>query len=77
VSGESLDMLWVEAVTESMADNVIGHHATMPRVGETAQTVCATRCLKDRLHGSMMTMVPHPDAIRTSCRRVPSRRATD
>jgi hypothetical protein len=55
VCGESLDMLGVEAVAECMADNVIGHHPTMPGVGQTAQAVCATCCLEDRLHDTMMT----------------------
>src|SRR6266566_1655513 len=50
VSGESLDMLGVEAVAERMADHVIGHHPTMPGVGKTAQAVLATRRLKDCLH---------------------------
>src|SRR6202162_4729315 len=34
VSGESLDMLGVEAVAEGMADYVVGHHPTMPGVGK-------------------------------------------
>jgi hypothetical protein len=52
-------MLGVEAVAEGMADNVIGHHQTMPGVGKTTQTVFATRCLKDCLHAPMMTMAPY------------------
>jgi hypothetical protein len=59
VSGESLDMLGVETVAERMADHAIGHHPTMPGVGKTAQAVVATRCLKDCLHASMMTMVSY------------------
>ena len=59
VSGESLDMLGVEAVAERMADHVIGQHPTMPGVRETAQAVVATRRLKDSLHASMMTIVPY------------------
>src|SRR4029077_9217056 len=58
VSGEPLDMLGVEAVAERMADNVVGHHPTMPGIGKTAQAVLATRRLKDSLHGSMMTIGP-------------------
>jgi hypothetical protein len=58
VSGESLDMLGVEAVAEGMSDYVIGHHPTMPSVGKAAQAIFATRCLKDCLHASMMTIVP-------------------
>jgi hypothetical protein len=46
VSGESLDMLGMEAVAERMANHDIGHHPTMPGVGKTAQAVFATRCLK-------------------------------
>src|SRR5437667_564956 len=44
VSGESLDMLGVEAVAERMGDNLVGHHPTMPSVGKTAQAVVTTRC---------------------------------
>jgi len=60
VSGESLDMLGVEAVAERMADHVIGHHPTMPSVGKTEQAALATRRLKDSLHASMITIVPYP-----------------
>ena len=56
VSGESLDMLGVEAVAERMGDHVVGHHPTMPGVGKTAQAVVATR-LEDSLHASMMTIL--------------------
>ena len=34
VSGESLDVLGVEAVAEGMADHIVGHHPTMPGVGK-------------------------------------------
>src|SRR5581483_6257294 len=50
VSGESLDMLGMEAVAERMGDNLVGHHPTMPCVGKAAQAVVTTRCLKDGLH---------------------------
>jgi hypothetical protein len=46
-------------VAERMADHVVGHHSTMPGVGNTAQGVLATRRLKDSLHGSMMTIGPY------------------
>src|SRR5216684_5465909 len=58
VSGESLDMLGVEAVAEGMADHVVGHHSTMPGIGKAAQAVVATRRFEDSLHASMMTIVP-------------------
>jgi hypothetical protein len=58
VSGESLDMLGVEAVAERMGDHVVGHHPTVPGVGKTAQAVDATRRLEDSLHASMMTILP-------------------
>jgi len=45
-------------VAEGMADHVVGHHPTMPGVGKAAQAVVATRRFGDRLHASMMTMVP-------------------
>src|SRR5437868_764669 len=55
VSGESRDMLGVEAVAERMGDNLVGHHPTMPSVGKTAQAVVITRCLEDGLHSFMLT----------------------
>src|SRR5229473_2040134 len=58
VSGESLDMLGVEAVAERMGDLVVGHHPTMPGVGKTPQAVVATGRLEDSLHASMMTILP-------------------
>src|ERR1700674_4639190 len=58
VSGESLDMLGVEAVAERMADHIVGHHPTMPGAGKTAQAVVATRRLENSLNASMMTIVP-------------------
>src|SRR5258708_35136641 len=58
VSGESLDMLGVEAVAEGMADHVVGHHPTMPGVGKAAQAVVATRRIEDSLPASIMTIVP-------------------
>jgi hypothetical protein len=51
-------MLGVEAMTERMADDVVGHHPTMPGVGKAAQAVVATRRFEDSLHASMMTIVP-------------------
>ena len=41
-SRESLDVLRVEAVSERMANYLIGHHPTMPGVGKTAQALRAT-----------------------------------
>ena len=58
VSGESLDMLGVEAVAERMADHVVGYHPTMPGAGKTAQAVVTTRRLENSLHASIMTIVP-------------------
>src|ERR1700674_1411917 len=58
VSGESLDMLGVEAVAERMADHVVGYHPTMPGAGKTAQAVVTPRRLENSLHASIMTIVP-------------------
>src|SRR5215472_8562607 len=58
VTGESLDMLGVEAVAERMGDLFVGHYPTMPGVGKTAQAVHSTRCLEDSLHPAIMTIVP-------------------
>src|SRR5258708_20883614 len=52
VSGESLDMLGIEAVAERMGDLVVGHHPTMPGVGKTPQAVVAT--------GRLETVCVHP-----------------
>ena len=57
VSGESLDMLGVEAVAERMGHNVIGHDPLMPGGGKTAQAVVATRCFEDSLHVPIMTIL--------------------
>jgi hypothetical protein len=46
VSGESLDMLGVEAVAERMGDHVVGHHSPVPGVGKTAQSVDAPAASK-------------------------------
>ena len=58
VSGESLDMLGVEAVAERMADHIVGYHPAMPGDGKAAQAFVATRRLENRLQASMMTIVP-------------------
>src|SRR5689334_7811910 len=50
VSGESLDMLRVEAVAERRGDHVVGHHPTMPGVCKRAQAVVAARRLENTLH---------------------------
>jgi hypothetical protein len=56
VSCEPLDMLGVEAVAEGMGDHLVGHHATMPRVGKTAEAVASTRRLEDSLHAGILTI---------------------
>ena len=48
-------MLRVEAMTEGVGHNVVGHHPLMPGVSKTTQAVLATRCLEDSLHVPMMT----------------------
>jgi hypothetical protein len=60
IGSESLDMLRMEAVAERMADNLFGHHPSMPGLGKTAQPVHSTSRFEDRLHASMMTTVPCP-----------------
>src|SRR5947209_17971572 len=60
ISGESLDMLRVEAMTERMGHDVVGHHPLMPGVSKTAQAVVATRRLEDSLHVAMMTILSYP-----------------
>jgi hypothetical protein len=73
VSGESLDMLGVEAVAECMGDDVVAHHPTMPGVGKTAQAVVPTSRLEDSLHASMMTTIP--SLCKTMARRAQLGRA--
>ena len=50
VSRESIDMLGMKAVAERMADNLVGHHPTVPSLGKAAQAFVTTRCLEDGLH---------------------------
>ena len=50
----ALDMLGVEAVTEGMSDQLVGHHPTVPGISKTVQAVVATRRFEDGLHTSMM-----------------------
>src|SRR5580704_16847194 len=57
VSGESLDMLRVKTVAERMGDNLVRHHATVPRIGKSAQAVHATHRVEESLHVSMMTIL--------------------
>jgi len=56
ISGESLDMLWVEAMAERMHHDVVGHHPLMPGISKTAQSFVSTRCLEESLHLPMMTI---------------------
>jgi hypothetical protein len=58
VSGESLDVLGVEAMAERMGDYVVGHHAIMPGSGQPTQSVHSARRLEDSLHASIMTIIP-------------------
>jgi hypothetical protein len=57
ISGESLDMLGVEAMAERMGHDVVGHHPIVPRVSKMTQAFVATRCLEDSLHEPMMTIL--------------------
>ena len=40
-----------------MADRVVGHHPTMPSIGETVKAVHSTRRLEDSLHAFIMTIL--------------------
>ena len=57
ISGESLNVLGVEAMAERMGHEVVGHHPLMPGVSKTAQAVVAAGCLEDSLHVPMMTIL--------------------
>ena len=48
----------METVAESVADYFIGHHATMPSSGKSAQAVDTACCLESTAHASMMTKCP-------------------
>ena len=66
IRGEPLDMPGMETVAERMADYFVGHHPTMPRLGEPAQALVATHRFEDSLHASMMPIAPslcNEDAI--------------
>ena len=56
VSGKPLYMLGVEAMAEGMRDHFIGHRATMPSFGKTAETVASPRRLEDSLHTGILTI---------------------
>jgi hypothetical protein len=58
IRSQPLGMLRVEAVAEGMADHLIFHHPSMPRVSKTAQAVHAAGRFKNSTHASMMTTVP-------------------
>lgn len=60
VSGESLDMLRVETMTEGMANHRVGHDPLMPGTGKAAQAVVSTRRLKDSTHTSMVPTAQKP-----------------
>ncbi len=51
VGGEPLDMLGMEAVAEGMRNDVVVHDATMPCVGEAAETVDSAGCFEDGRDG--------------------------
>jgi len=57
ISGESLEMLRVEAMAERMRYDVVRHHPLMPGVSQTAQAFVVARCLEDSLHVPMMTIL--------------------
>src|SRR5262249_52151321 len=59
VSSEAFGMLRVEAVTERMADHLVGHHPAMPGVSQTAHAVHSPRCLENSLHAAIMTIVSY------------------
>jgi len=50
-------MLRVKTVAERMGDNLVRHHATVPRIGKSAQAVNATHGVEESLHVSMMTIL--------------------
>ena len=50
-------MLGVEAVAEGMADELVGHHPGVPRLGQTQQSFVAAGCLVHAGHDAIMTEV--------------------
>jgi hypothetical protein len=58
VCGESFDMLRMVTVTERVGNHFVGHHPTMPGLGETAQAFVATCCFENGLHFTMMDRSP-------------------
>src|SRR5581483_9026232 len=57
ISGESLDVLRVEAMAERMCDDVIGHHPFVPGFSQTAQPFVTSGSCEDTLHIQMMTIL--------------------
>src|SRR5262249_12624940 len=57
IGGESLDVLWMEAMAERMGHDLVGHHPLMPGLSKTAQAFAATYSLEDSLHAPMMTIL--------------------
>jgi hypothetical protein len=49
-------MLWMKAVAKCMADHIVSHNPTMPRIGKIAKTIHTAGGLKHGLHASMITM---------------------
>ncbi len=48
-------MLGVEAVAEGVADDFVGHHPGVPRLGQAAQALVAAGGGVDALHGGIIT----------------------
>src|SRR5262249_43238158 len=56
VSGESLDVVWVEAMAKRVSDHFVDDRPTMPGLRKTAKPVHSTRSLEDSLHVSIMAI---------------------
>jgi hypothetical protein len=54
VRGESLAVLRMESVAERVADDLVGHHPGMPRLGQAEQALAAARGLIHTLHATRL-----------------------
>jgi hypothetical protein len=57
ISGESLNMLWVEAMAERVGHDLVRHYPLVPSGSKTSQTIATTRCLIDRLHAFLIMVI--------------------
>src|SRR5277367_5115441 len=63
VRRQMLGVLGVEAVTERVAHNLVGHHPLVPRIRKTNETSLATGGVKHRLHSPQSSKAPRDSDV--------------